>query len=140
VSLSPFQSGPDCIINTSGYDFRKGQLNKSGAFLVPGFAKFVVIKKPATKERSGINPFTKEPTIFKAKSARKIVKARPERLLKTQYCSVAMVFGALFVQPILNDMERSDGQKSKATHKASGLDESACSGAKTVFEGQATGE
>jgi DNA-binding protein HU-beta len=24
------------------------ELNKSGAFLVPGFAKFVVIKKPAT--------------------------------------------------------------------------------------------
>jgi hypothetical protein len=38
-------------------------------------------------------------------------------------------------------MERSDGQKSKATtHKANGLDESAYSGAKTVFEGQATGE
>ena len=35
------------------------ELNKSGAFLVPGFAKFVVIKKPATKERSGINPFAK---------------------------------------------------------------------------------
>lgn len=41
----------------------------------------------------------------------------------------------------LNDMEKSDGQKSKATtHKANGLDESAYSGAKTVFEGQATGE
>ena len=53
------------------------ELNKSGAFLVPGFAKFVVIKKPATKERSGINPFTKEPTIFKAKPARKIIRARP---------------------------------------------------------------
>ena len=53
------------------------ELNKSGAFLVPEFAKFVVIKKPATKERSGINPFTKEPTIFKAKPARKIVRARP---------------------------------------------------------------
>jgi hypothetical protein len=25
VSLSPFQSWPDCIITTSGYDFRKGQ-------------------------------------------------------------------------------------------------------------------
>ena len=32
------------------------ELSKSGAFVVPGFAKFVVIKKPATKERSGINP------------------------------------------------------------------------------------
>jgi hypothetical protein len=26
VSLSPFQSWPDCIINMSGYDFRKGQV------------------------------------------------------------------------------------------------------------------
>src|SRR5258705_7715478 len=54
------------------------ELKKTGAFFVPGFAKFVVIKKPATKERSGINPFTKEPTIFKAKPARKIIRARPE--------------------------------------------------------------
>ena len=46
------------------------------------FAKFVVIKKPATKERSGINPFTKEPTIFKAKPARKIIKARPVKAAK----------------------------------------------------------
>jgi DNA-binding protein HU-beta len=58
------------------------ELKKSGAFVVPGFAKFVVIKKPATKERAGINPFTKEPTIFKAKPARKIVKARPVKAAK----------------------------------------------------------
>ena len=58
------------------------ELKKNGAFLVPGFAKFVVIKKPATKQRSGINPFTKEPTIFKAKPARKIVKARPVKAAK----------------------------------------------------------
>jgi DNA-binding protein HU-beta len=58
------------------------ELNRSGAFLVPGFAKFVVIKKPATKERSGINPFTKEPMIFKAKPARKIVRARPVKAAK----------------------------------------------------------
>jgi DNA-binding protein HU-beta len=58
------------------------ELNKSGAFVVPGFAKFVVIKKPATKERAGINPFTKEPTIFKAKPARKIIKARPVKAAK----------------------------------------------------------
>src|SRR6266446_259179 len=50
------------------------ELKKTGAFFVPGFAKFVVIKKPATKARKGINPFTKEPTIFKAKPARKITK------------------------------------------------------------------
>jgi DNA-binding protein HU-beta len=58
------------------------ELKKSGAFLVPGFAKFVVIKKPATKARKGINPFTKEPTVFKAKPARKIIKARPVKAAK----------------------------------------------------------
>jgi len=58
------------------------ELKKSGAFLVPGFAKFVVIKKPATKARNGINPFTKEPTVFKAKPARKIIRARPVKAVK----------------------------------------------------------
>ena len=58
------------------------ELKKTGAFFVPGFAKFVVIKKPATKARKGINPFTKEPTTFKAKPARKIVRARPVRAAK----------------------------------------------------------
>jgi DNA-binding protein HU-beta len=58
------------------------ELNKAGAFVVPGFAKFVVIRKPATKERSGINPFTKEPMIFKAKPARKVVRARPVKAVK----------------------------------------------------------
>ena len=55
------------LLATIGYK----ELNKSGAFLVPGFAKFVVIKKPATKERSGINPFTKEPTIFQGEAGSK---------------------------------------------------------------------
>jgi nucleoid DNA-binding protein len=58
------------------------ELKRTGSFLVPGFAKFVVIKKPATKARKGINPFTKEPTIFKAKPARKVIKARPVKAAK----------------------------------------------------------
>ena len=58
------------------------ELKKNDAFLLPGFAKFVVIKKPATKERAGFNPFTKEPTVFKAKPARKIVRARPVKAAK----------------------------------------------------------
>jgi hypothetical protein len=37
-------------------------------------------------------------------------------------------------------MESADGQKSEATHKANGLDEGACGGVKTVFEGQAAGK
>ena len=58
------------------------ELKKAGVFLVPGFAKFVVIKKPATKEREGINPFNGEKMIFKAKPARKIVRARPVKAAK----------------------------------------------------------
>src|SRR5436190_24293810 len=58
------------------------ELKKSGVFVVPGLVKMLVIKKPATKERKGINPFTKEPTVFKAKPARKVVKARPVKAAK----------------------------------------------------------
>jgi DNA-binding protein HU-beta len=58
------------------------ELKKSGGFVLPGFAKFIVVKKPATPERSGINPFTKEPTVFKAKPARKILKVRPVKAAK----------------------------------------------------------
>jgi nucleoid DNA-binding protein len=55
---------------------------KLGTFSLLGLAKIVVVKKPATKARKGINPFTKEPTIFKAKPARKVVRVRPLRALK----------------------------------------------------------
>jgi DNA-binding protein HU-beta len=58
------------------------ELKKTGAFVVPGLAKFIVIEKPATKARQGINPFTKELTTFKAKPARKIVRARPVKAAK----------------------------------------------------------
>ena len=63
---------------TTGYK----ELKKNGIFLVPGFAKFVVIKKPATKARKGTNPFTGEPMMFKAKPARKIVRAWPVKAAK----------------------------------------------------------
>ena len=55
---------------------------KVGTFTLPGLAKMSVIKKPATKARKGINPFTREPTVFKAKPARKIVRARPVKAAK----------------------------------------------------------
>jgi DNA-binding protein HU-beta len=58
------------------------ELKKNGIFLVPGFAKFVVVKKPATKARQGTNPFTGEAMTFKAKPARKIVRARPVKAAK----------------------------------------------------------
>jgi nucleoid DNA-binding protein len=58
------------------------ELKKSGVFVLPGFAKFVVVKKPATKARKGINPFTGQEMMFKAKPARKIVRARPVKAAK----------------------------------------------------------
>jgi len=58
------------------------QLRGSGEVLIPGLLKLSVVVKPATPERQGINPFTKEPTTFKAKPARKVVKARPVKALK----------------------------------------------------------
>ena len=50
--------------------------------MLPGLVRMVVVKKPATKERKGINPFTGEPTVFKAKPARKVIKARPVKAAK----------------------------------------------------------
>ena len=53
-----------------------------GQFTLPGLMKIEVKKKPATKARKGINPFTKEETMFKAKPARKVVKIRPLKKVK----------------------------------------------------------
>lgn len=58
------------------------ELKKRGEFVLPGFAKFVLVKKPARPAREGINPFTKEPTTFAAKPASKAVKARPAKAIK----------------------------------------------------------
>ena len=58
------------------------ELKKSGIFTMPGFAKFRVVKKPATKARQGINPFTKAPMTFAAKPASKAVRARPIKSIK----------------------------------------------------------
>lgn len=49
---------------------------------IPGLAKVVVQRKPATKARKGINPFTGEEMVFKAKPARNVVKVRALKNLK----------------------------------------------------------
>lgn len=53
-----------------------------GEFTLPGLMKIVTQRKPATKARKGINPFTGEETVFKAKPARTVVKVRPLKKLK----------------------------------------------------------
>jgi DNA-binding protein HU-beta len=60
------------------------ELSKGGAgeVVLPGLIKLVTVKKPAVPAREGINPFTKQPTVFKAKPASKVVRARPVKQLK----------------------------------------------------------
>ena len=63
-------------------DIGHKELKKSGTFVLPGFAKFVVVKKPAKPARKGINPFTKLEQTFAAKPASKTVRARPVKAIK----------------------------------------------------------
>jgi nucleoid DNA-binding protein len=62
----------------------KQELGKKGPglFTVPGLLKLKLVRKPATKARKGINPFTKEEQVFKANPARNVVKALPLKALK----------------------------------------------------------
>jgi nucleoid DNA-binding protein len=53
-----------------------------GKFAMPGLFKITTVRKPATKARKGINPFTKEEVMFKAKPARTVIKIRPLKKLK----------------------------------------------------------
>lgn len=60
------------------------QLGKRGPgeVLIPGLLKLIVVDKPATRQHKGINPFTKEPMIYKAKAASKVIRVRPLKALK----------------------------------------------------------
>lgn len=56
--------------------------NAVGEFVLPGLLKISTVRKPATKARKGINPFTKEEVTFKAKAASTVIKVRPLKKLK----------------------------------------------------------
>ncbi len=53
-----------------------------GEFVLPGLMKILTVRKPAVKARKGINPFTKEEVMFKARPATTVVKVRPLKKLK----------------------------------------------------------
>jgi nucleoid DNA-binding protein len=53
-----------------------------GVFTIPGLCKIKVVLKPARKARKGVNPFTGEAMMFKAKPAKKVVKVLPLQGLK----------------------------------------------------------
>jgi len=56
--------------------------NAVGEFVLPGLLKISTVRKPAVKARKGINPFTKEEVMFKAKPATTVVKVRALKKLK----------------------------------------------------------
>ena len=62
----------------------EGSIKKRGAgeFTIPGLMKVTTVRKPAVKARKGINPFTGEETMFKAKPASTAVKIRPLKKMK----------------------------------------------------------
>ncbi len=53
-----------------------------GTFTVPGLCKMVVKVRPARKARKGINPFTGEEMMFKAKPKSKTVRIRPTKAVR----------------------------------------------------------
>ncbi len=56
--------------------------NGPGIFVLPGLVNILVVDKPAVPERKGINPFTKQEQVLKAKPARRVIKVRPLKKLK----------------------------------------------------------
>ena len=62
----------------------KRELSKKGpgVITIPGVVKLKVVHKAAQPERVGINPFTKQEQVFKAKPARRVVKAQAVKALK----------------------------------------------------------
>jgi nucleoid DNA-binding protein len=62
----------------------RASISKKGprTFVLPGILKITAVAVPAKKARKGINPFTGEETVFKAKPATVKVKVRPMKRLK----------------------------------------------------------
>jgi nucleoid DNA-binding protein len=58
------------------------ELKSQHEVVIPGLLKLTAVTKPAVPAREGINPFTKEKTMFKARPARKVIKPRPLKALK----------------------------------------------------------
>lgn len=54
----------------------------AGTFTLPGLLKITTVSVPAKPKRKGINPFTKEETVFAAKPATTKIKVRPLKKLK----------------------------------------------------------
>merc|ERR1712100_439211 len=67
---------------TSYIELAATELKKNGKFKLGGVFNMKLKKKPAVAARKGVNPFTKEPCVFKAKPASKTVRVLPNRKFK----------------------------------------------------------
>ena len=72
-----------CVLESISHII-KAHVQKHGPeiFSWPGMLKIKVVKKPPTKARQGINPFTGEPMMFKAKPASRKIKILALKQLK----------------------------------------------------------
>ena len=62
--------------------YAAAQLKTNGAFKLAGMLNLKLKVKLAAPARKGVNPFTKEPCVFKARTASTTVKAFPTKKLK----------------------------------------------------------
>merc|ERR1712178_652539 len=67
---------------TSYLELAATELKKNGKFKLGGVLNMKLKKKPAVAARNGVNPFTKEPCVFKAKPASKTVRVLPMKKFK----------------------------------------------------------
>ena len=58
------------------------ELRKNGKFKLGGVLNMKLKEKPAKAARKGVNLFTKEPSVFKAKPASKTVRILPMKEFK----------------------------------------------------------
>jgi len=81
-------SGLDKKAVTSVLDALAGLIKKElgaqgpGEVTIPNLVKLKAKATPATEDRQGINPFTKQPTTIKGKAASLKVRATPVKALK----------------------------------------------------------
>jgi len=72
----------NAVLESLGDQIKKS-LKSNAVFTLPGLCKMRVVKKAATKAREGVNPFTGEKMVFKAKPASKKVRVMPLKNLKS---------------------------------------------------------
>ena len=78
-----------------------------GVFAIPDLLQIKVVRKPATAERKGISPFTKEEMVIKAKPATNVVKLMPLKRLKAMVQAISPEQTKIFDEELQADQDGS---------------------------------